>query len=396
MTTLEGKTSYGYDLTGQLTSVALASGRSIEYKYDAAGNRITVKDSGATTNYSTNNLNQYTTVGGNAYTYDKDGNLTSKTIGGKTTTFSYDIENRLIGVTNADGTWQYQYDALGNRIGSTFNGQKTDYLLDPTGLGDVVGEYTGSQATRYSHGLGLVSRNDGTNTSFFDTDAIGSVVGLSGTGGNYLNSYSYLPFGESLTKTETVANSFEYVGQYGVMNEANGLDFMRARFYTSGEGRFLNPDPIGINGGLNLYGYTNNNSINLIDPSGKSGVGGVGGGGGGRFIPTQAPASSLNPIEAVRATPRIPSNLPLYQGTTVLEGEVILQQRSAAALQRLLLLNRVRSVGGVIGTVAIIGLFVYAAIRDASRAANANSLTPEQLERLKQKLRDDFGPTYLY
>ncbi|MDM3847921.1 MAG: putative Ig domain-containing protein, partial [Aphanizomenon gracile PMC638.10] len=269
MTTLEGKTSYGYDLTGQLTSVALASGRSIEYKYDAAGNRITVKDSGATTDYSTNNLNQYTTVGGNAYTYDKDGNLVSKTVSGKTSSFSYDIENRLIGVTNADGTWQYQYDALGNRIGSTFNGQKTDYLLDPTGLGDVVGEYTSSQATRYSHGLGLVSRNDGTNTSFFDTDAIGSVVGLSGTGGNYLNSYSYLPFGESLTKTETVANSFEYVGQYGVMNEANGLEFMRARFYTSGEGRFLNPDPIGVNGGLNLYKYVKNYPTGFIDITGK-------------------------------------------------------------------------------------------------------------------------------
>ncbi|MDM3855503.1 MAG: putative Ig domain-containing protein [Aphanizomenon gracile PMC649.10] len=271
MTTLEGKTSYGYDLTGQLTSVALASGRNIEYKYDAAGNRITVKDSGATTNYSTNNLNQYTTVGGDTYTYDKDGNLTSKTIGGKTSSFSYDIENRLIGVTNADGTWQYQYDALGNRIGSTFNGQKTDYLLDPTGIGDVVGEYTGSQATRYSHGLGLASRNDGTTTSFFDTDAIGSVVGLSGTGGNYLNSYSYLPFGESLTKTETVANSFEYVGQYGVMNEANGLDFMRARFYTPGEGRFISADPIGINAGdTNLYRYVFNSSTQSIDPSGLS------------------------------------------------------------------------------------------------------------------------------
>jgi RHS repeat-associated protein len=277
MTTLEGKTSYGYDATGQLTSVALASGRNIEYKYDAAGNRITVKDSGATTNYSTNNLNQYTTVGGNAYTYDKDGNLTSKTIGGKTSSFSYDIENRLIGVTNADGTWQYQYDALGNRIGSTFNGQKTDYLLDPTGLGDVVGEYTGSQATRYSHGLGLASRNDGTDTSFFDTDAIGSVVGLSGIGGNYLNSYSYLPFGESLTKTETVTNSFEYVGQYGVTNEANGLDFMRARFYMPGEGRFVSADPIGINGGLNLYTYVGNTPLIAVDPSGLCSFSRIGG-----------------------------------------------------------------------------------------------------------------------
>jgi RHS repeat-associated protein len=270
MTTLEGKTTYGYDATGQLTKATLANGRVIEYQYDAAGNRTTVKDSGTTTNYATNNLNEYTAAGNATYTYDKDGNLTAKTEGTKTTTFSYDSENRLIGVTNPDGTWEYKYDALGNRIATSQNGSRTDYLLDPTGLGDVVGEYNGAnKVASYTHGLGLVSRVDGSNTaSFYDADAVGSIAGLSGTSGNYLNSYSYLPFGESLTKTEAVANPFEFVGQYGVMNESNGLDFMRARFYTSGEGRFISTDPIGINGGLNLYGYSANSPTNFIDPNG--------------------------------------------------------------------------------------------------------------------------------
>jgi RHS repeat-associated protein len=271
-TTLEGITTYGYDATGQLTTATLANGRVIEYQYDAAGNRTTVKDSGTTTTYATNNLNEYTTAGNATYTYDKDGNLTSKQEGTTTTTFTYDSENRLIGVTNPDGTWEYKYDALGNRIATTQNGTRTDYLLDPTGLGDVVGEYNGAnKVASYTHGLGLVSRVDGSNTaSFYDADAIGSIAGLTGTSGNYLNSYSYLPFGESLTKTEAVANPFEFVGQYGVMNESNGLDFMRARFYTSGEGRFLNTDPIGINGGLNLYRYGANNPNNNIDPEGKN------------------------------------------------------------------------------------------------------------------------------
>ena len=280
MTTLDGKTSYGYDGIGQLTSVTLPTGRAIEYKYDAAGNRTTVKDSGVTATYNTNNLNQYTTAGSATYTYDKDGNLTAKTEAGKTSGFSYDIENRLIGVTNADGTWQYKYDALGNRIATIQNGTRTDYLLDPTGLGDVVSEYNGASKTAsYTYGLGLVSRVDNTNTAaFYDADAIGSTAGLTGSNGSYLNRYIYLPFGESLTKTETVANPFEYVGQYGVMNESNGLDFMRARFYTPGEGRFISADPIGINGGINLHSYVVNNPVSFVDLTGSSpSIGGSGG-----------------------------------------------------------------------------------------------------------------------
>ena len=118
MTTLEGKTSYGYDATGQLTSVELPNGREITYQYDGAGNRISVTDDGVTTNYTTNNLNQYSTVGDATYTYDTDGNLISKVDGSDTWTYSYDIENRLIGVTTPDGTWAYEYDALGNRVAS--------------------------------------------------------------------------------------------------------------------------------------------------------------------------------------------------------------------------------------------------------------------------------------
>jgi RHS repeat-associated protein len=269
MTTLEGTTTYGYDVTGQLTSVILPDNRTITYQYDAAGNRTSVVDSGSTSAYTTNNLNQYTNVGVATYTYDTDGNLISKTQGGQTSTYSYDAENRLIQAVTPEGTWRYEYDALGNRIASVKDGQRTEYLLDPTGLGDVVGEYGNGAVARYVHGLGLVGRFDGNNAaSFYDTDAIGSVIGLSGSSGAYLNRYSYLPFGEDLSKTETVANPFEYVGQYGVMDEGNGLNFMRERFYTAGEGRFMNPDPIGITGGINLYQYSANNPVSFIDPEG--------------------------------------------------------------------------------------------------------------------------------
>ena len=253
-----------------MTGVTVPGGRTIQYRYDAAGNRIAVADSGVSTSYSTNNLNQYTTVGNATYTYDDDGNLISKTDGSNTWTYTYDDENRLIGVTAPNGTWAYQYDALGNRIATIQNGQRTDYLLDPTGLGDVVAEYNGggNLVARYTHGLGLTSRIDASNAAtYYDSDAIGSTVGLTGANGDYLNRYSYLPFGENLTTVEAVTNPFEYVGQWGVMDEGNGLDFMRQRFYLSSIGNFTSIDPIGLPP-LGLYTYANNSPVQLTDPSG--------------------------------------------------------------------------------------------------------------------------------
>src|SRR5207302_7304119 len=54
-----------------------------------------------------------------------------------------------------------------------------------------------------------------------------------------------------------------------VMAEGNGLDFMRARFYSPTEGSFLSPDPLGLAGGqTNLYAYAAQNPLSITDSSG--------------------------------------------------------------------------------------------------------------------------------
>ena len=58
-----------------------------------------------TTNYATNFLNQYTAIGGSSLTYDANGNLTQKTDGGVTTTYNYDLQNRLVGVSSPGESW---------------------------------------------------------------------------------------------------------------------------------------------------------------------------------------------------------------------------------------------------------------------------------------------------
>jgi RHS repeat-associated protein len=271
MTTLDGTYAYGYDPLGQLTSVTYPDSHIVSYDYDAAGNRIQVDDAGTVTTYATNNLNQYTTVGDTTYTYDADGNMTSKTEGGVTNHYTYDVENRLVGVTTPIDSWTYHYDAFGNRIASTHNGVAAKYVIDPAGLGNVAAEYDGSGnlVARYDDGYGLLDRTGATGSSdYYTFSAIGNTSELTDPNGAVVNSYAYDPFGISLGKTEGVSNPFQFVGEYGVTNEGNGLAFMRARSYMSAEGRFIQKDAIGVAGGANLYVYAINSPVSYIDPSG--------------------------------------------------------------------------------------------------------------------------------
>jgi RHS repeat-associated protein len=49
-----------------------------------------------------------------------------------------------------------------------------------------------------------------------------------------------------------------------------GLSYYRARYYDPSIGRFLNEDPVGFDGGVNLYVYVRNKATELIDPFGWS------------------------------------------------------------------------------------------------------------------------------
>ena len=282
MTTLDGEWTYEYDVVGQLTSAIFDStnpaipNQSFEYQYDAAGNRTRVVENGVEAIYGVNSRNQYTTVGDKVYSYDADGNLVSIIDGTDETTFTYDVQGRLIGVTSPEGTWTYEYDVLGNRVATVHNGERIEYLVHPVGSADVIAEYdsTGNLVASYAYGTGLEARTDAnSNRAYYDFNAIGSTVGLSDASGNYVNQYRYEPFGDLLVPAiEGIDNPFGFVGQFGVMAEDNGMEFMRARYYSPDDGRFVSEDPIRHSGGLNLYSYTGNHPTGLIDPSGTAAV----------------------------------------------------------------------------------------------------------------------------
>jgi RHS repeat-associated protein len=185
----------------------------------------------------------------------------------------YDDDNRLVSMVSATDSWSYQYDGLSNRVSSTHNGVVTQYLNDPSGLGDVEAEFTGSGQllSHFTFGLGLTSAVPASGSpSYYDFDAAGNTSQMTDASGNVVNSYAYLPFGEKIASSGSAPNPYTYVGRYGVMDEGSGLYFMRYRWYSPMLGRFVQPDPTSFAGGdFNLYRYVGNNPVNSADPTGS-------------------------------------------------------------------------------------------------------------------------------
>jgi RHS repeat-associated protein len=118
----------------------------------------------------------------------------------------------------------------------------------------------------------LIGTFDGTNTTFFMTDGLGSVVAsFSNTAGSaaVLGNQAYEPYGKSQYQQGSMGTSKGYTGQY--TDNLSGLDYYGARYYDPVAGVFLSPDSVqGNESGMNPYAYVAGNPETLTDPTGQA------------------------------------------------------------------------------------------------------------------------------
>ncbi len=256
----QGDESYTYDAIYQLTGVARDEIHN--YQYDALGNR-TVADG---INYATNNLNQYTDVGGTPYTYDANGNLISDGI----FTYGYDFDDRLVSVIGNGVNATYTYDPLGRRIKKEVNGEVVYYLHDGNQIIEERNIAGGLEAS-FVYGTGIdeaITMNRGGSTYYYAYDGLGSVSDLTDYRGEVAESYSYDVFGRP-NQPSFVGNPYLFTGRQ--FDEETGLYYYRARHYHPTIGKFMQRDPLSYLPDINLYRYVRNCPSRWADPLGLDG-----------------------------------------------------------------------------------------------------------------------------
>nr|WP_275994432.1 RHS repeat-associated core domain-containing protein [Argonema antarcticum] len=187
--------------------------------------------------------------------------------------YTWDKENRLIGVRKANGeVISYGYDSDGIRVSSTVNGVKTEYLVDKNlPYAQVLEERVNNGLTAgYVYGNDLISQQRGSEKSFYLVDGLGSTRGLTNGSGVVTDRYSYDGFGNLIGSGGNTENNYLFAGEQ--FDKNLGDYYLRQRYYDTDTGRFTRRDSyegsIGEPVTLHKYLYANANPVNFIDPTG--------------------------------------------------------------------------------------------------------------------------------
>lgn len=255
------QTSYAYDGAGRLTNEN-STADSRAYGYDSRSNRVTLEKGQEQLGYTYNLADGLVSEGNIEYTYDSNGDMTSKSGGADgSVSYTYDLQDRQTKVVKNGMTADYTYYPDGMRKSKTVNGEETIYIWDGSRL---LAEVTGSGTTYYLWGLRLVAGIKGNDIEYYHHDGHGNVTAVTDENGAVLKSYEYDAFGVELNEDASDGNPFRYCGAY--YDKETGLYYLINRYYDPTLGRFTQKDP--AKDGSNWYIYCYNDPINLLDALG--------------------------------------------------------------------------------------------------------------------------------
>jgi RHS repeat-associated protein len=281
-----GGESFVYDKVGRLRSATvrgpdLSAMQTQTFHYDPYGNLISTSKLGQTiplsVDSSTNRLEGltydpagYVTISGaQHYAYDALGMMNAVSIGP-------DVQPRMVYAYTADDERLFSYDVATGTTHWTLRGLDNKVLRDFKQQGStwsVERDYVNRD------GLLLAAIKAGGAIEHYTLDHLGTPRLITDTGGRKLGVHAYWPFGEEWSPGNAQEGMpLQFTGHErdaDPMGGAAPLDYMHARYYRAGWGRFLSVDPILPIDAMrspqlwNRYAYVGNNPMNRMDPTGK-------------------------------------------------------------------------------------------------------------------------------
>jgi RHS repeat-associated protein len=309
---VSGSVSFQYDEKSQLTNETwhlnpVDDPLVLTHQYDAAGNPTTIRGQSPTIDPTTDQLTAGSfgpllglegTVTGS---YDYDGNLSQMVENDHTAIISslnYDSLDQLVGITvpTSGGTPAYGYTSDGWRF---YKDPQTSGLVPSVYLYDgdnLIGELgpTGAIQHMYLWGAtGLSMRvspgSGGPLVVAYSFDPSGNRIGRhpceNVSGGAYATTSiaQYDGYGRYNVREDSgllfdpnqsydIMEPIGFKGQAGCYTDAeSGLVYCHNRYYSPSMGRWISRDPTGLEAGLNVYSFCENNPIMGFDPSGLDG-----------------------------------------------------------------------------------------------------------------------------
>ena len=289
----EQNREYSYDelhrIVAEIYGIDITS-----FSYDAVGNRLTknVTETGSDPTGQTPseqqaydyavNSNRLIAVDGVSYQYDSNGNLLNR----GSQSWTYNARNRMASYSESGQLIaSYQYNAIGERVIKQLADKTIHYRYN--GAGQLTGEYhyqAGSLIKRISYiwlgsmPLAVVEQDLGSDPqgqtpliAYLHTDHLETPRLATGVSGETLWQWQSSAFGEELPTENGLTLNLRFPGQY--YDAESGLNYNYFRDYDPATGRYVQSDPIGLNGGLNTYAYVGNDPVNMIDFYGLQGSG---------------------------------------------------------------------------------------------------------------------------
>ena len=212
------------------------------------------------------NSNKISAVGSDSYTYDAAGNITDD----GTNEYTWNNAGQLAVVeVSSTPVGTYTYDSQNRRTKKVAGANTTHYVYGADGLlygeydnaGDLIREYVYLDSTP----LAQVDAGAPETVIYLHPDHLGTPRFGTNSGGTQVWAWSGDAFGVGAPSGSATVN-IRMPGQY--VDAESGLFYNWNRYYNPAIGRYISSDPIGIDGGLNTFGYVGQNPVNLIDPEG--------------------------------------------------------------------------------------------------------------------------------
>ncbi|WP_080412401.1 RHS repeat-associated core domain-containing protein [Burkholderia ubonensis] len=277
---------YQYSEAGQLRRVIDSTGTSTDYEYDAANRLICEKRGGwslrrfeydrggnllstpALTYMHYSEGNRLLGTSSGAFFHNDRNHLSEQVDGNQRITYQYNSMDLLVKVTwnNREEIWTAEYDGLCRRVYQALGDNRVDYFWDDDRLAAEISSNGRLRIYVYPNPAAIVpfmfidyasldASPDSGQAYFLFHNQIGQPEHIEDEGGAVVwQAREIDPFGMvEVADGNRIEYNLRFPGHY--FDAATSLHYNRFRTYSPILGRYLQADPSGQAGGINLYAY---------------------------------------------------------------------------------------------------------------------------------------------